>query len=158
MTLTYQQSGAAEDKAFKHILEDNKTDKELDKELLEWAFDGAAYGLQVENPERLTSDEWEELLDSAQSRLEECDCAGCSSPAPVYTQAMVEKLAQVWDEVDEALEEYQDATGDNWQPTRKQALTVGAILWFAYEWRASQLASWLDSEKGVLALELADNQ
>ena len=58
--------------------------------------------------------------------------------------------------MDEALEEYQDATGENWQPQRKQALTVGALLWVGYEWRAGQLANWLESEKGVLALELAD--
>lgn len=155
-TLTYDQAKAIESKAMEHVKGDNKSYKVIDGELFEWAFDGAAYGLKVENPDKLTADEWGEVLGGAQSRLDEHDCAGCSSPAPVYTHRMVEKLVEVWDEVDEALEEYQDATGENWQPQRKQALTVGALLWVGYEWRAGQLANWLESEKGVLALELAD--
>lgn len=159
--LTYNQAKELEAKALVHLLEKYEDAGELDKALLDWAADGAAYGADVEDANRLTGDEWEAILDCVQDKLEECDCAGCNSPASFYTQRMVEELAEVWDEVDEALQEYHDATGENWQPqgyrSRKPGgLTVGVLLWFAYEWRASQLANWLDGEKGVLALELAD--
>lgn len=151
-TLSYEQSKQIEAKALAFLLEQKGPMGAIDKALLEWAADGAAYGLQVENQEALKASDWQDIFDNIQSMLESCNCAACSSPAPIYTHAMVQELAEVWEEVDEALSEYHDATGDNWQPVdysnRKPGLlTVGALLWFAYEWRASQLASWLESER-----------
>ena len=124
--------------------------KVLDVELLEHAAEGAFYSLKTDKP---TLDDMQEAFKSVQRALEQVDCAGCSGPAPVYTYDIRNKLTliDVQEEVDACLEEYEDATGEQFTPRKGTTLSLGLLLWFAYEWRASQRASQFDGETANLA-------
>jgi hypothetical protein len=96
------------------------------EKLAEWAFEGA------------------ESIDQVIRCLETIDCAACHSPAPIYYHDMAAEIAQVWPEIDEAIDGYRDATGEAWAPRENQNFLT--YLWFAYEWIAHELASRISSD------------
>src|SRR3954454_158392 len=63
-------------------------------------------------------------------RLESIDCAGCHAPAPIYYHDMAREIGQHWQEIDDAIDNYRDATGEAWAPKPGQNFLT--YLWFAY--------------------------
>jgi hypothetical protein len=124
--------------------------KVLDAELLKYAAEGAFYELKTGAPALA---DVEVAFDNVHTMLENVDCAGCSGPAPIYTYDIYSKLAMidVQEEIDTCLQEYEDATGEQFTPRKGTPLSLGLLLWFAYEWRASQLASQFYGEAASLA-------
>ena len=74
--------------------------------------------------------------------LEQMDCAAGASPAPVYYYQMARELADHWLEVDDALEDCREQTGENWPLGKGSVLNA---LWFAYEWNAHDLAGIIEN-------------
>jgi len=104
---------------FKEFIEEHSTFDSPHRALLEWAFEEA------------------ETLKDAQDRLKEVNCAGCSGPAPIYNYEVAQEMAKYWSYIQDALEEYEDATGEYWTPKDGNFLQY---VWFTYEWFASDLA------------------
>lgn len=77
--------------------------------------------------------------------LEMTDCAACHAPhGLIYNREIAAKVGDWWLDIDEALAEYHDATGEHPRP-RDGAMTVGWLVWFAVEWFAQDAASYLSS-------------
>jgi hypothetical protein len=82
--------------------------------------------------------------------LESIDCAACHAPAGlIYNGDIWAKVPEWADEIDQALWEYQDATGEPWEAPGDGTLTVGLLVWFAVEWEAHEIASELRNEWGM---------
>lgn len=81
---------------------------------------------------------FDEVKKELVTRLEQVNCSVGSSPAPIFNDKIAQEIGMYWEEINEALEEYYDATGEYWAPKDNNVLTY---LWFAYEWFASELAS-----------------
>lgn len=95
--------------------------------LLDWAFDG---------DESLT------LEQCIEWNLETCSCSGCHAPSGlIYNHDIASKFQDWWDDIDDALEGYREATGDSYIVE-----TCGSLVWFAVEWYAHEVASLLRSE------------
>ena len=77
--------------------------------------------------------------------LEMTDCAACHAPGGlIYNHHIARKLEAWWPEIDDAIAEYHDATGENPRP-RDGALTLGWLVWFAVEWMAHDAAAFLSN-------------
>lgn len=79
--------------------------------------------------------------------LESLNCAGCHAPQGlIYNQDIADKVALWWDEIDAALADHYEQTGQNPQPKGRDAegaLTIGWLVWFAVEWVGYDAASFL---------------
>lgn len=74
--------------------------------------------------------------------LETTNCAGCHAPGGlIYNNEIAAKYAEWWDDIDTALDEYHDATGERYAPE-----TTGQLVWFAVEWFAQEMASFLRAQ------------
>jgi mono/diheme cytochrome c family protein len=79
--------------------------------------------------------------------LETIDCAACHAPAGlIYNRDIWAKVPEWADEIDQALWEYQDATGEPYTAPGDGTLTVGVLVWFAVEWVAGEIALELRNE------------
>lgn len=106
----------------------------LDMSLLAWAFDSTEFETNGCTPETLVD------------CLERIDCAGCNAPSGlIYNHDIAAKASDWWNEIDSALWDYQDATGEKYSGRDDVPLTVGDLVWFAVEWRANELASLIRS-------------
>lgn len=77
--------------------------------------------------------------------LETIDCAGCHAPRGlIYNRDVADKAALWWDEIDEALAQYHEETGEHPRP-RDAAITIGWLVWFAVEWVGHDAARFLES-------------
>lgn len=77
--------------------------------------------------------------------LEMTDCAACHAPGGlIYCRDISPKLDLWRFEINEAIAEYHDATGESPRP-RDGALTLGWLVWFAVEWTAQDAAAFLSS-------------
>ena len=85
-----------------------------------------------------------EDADTVIANLERLDCAACYSPAPIYYTDMAREIGEHWPEIDDALENYRDNSGETWTPKPGQNFLTH--LWFAYEWTAYQLANEIREE------------
>jgi hypothetical protein len=111
----------------------------------------------VERPdsikEQVAAWAFEDANDAADAigRLESIDCAGCHSPAPIFSHDMACEIASHWPEIDDAIDSYREATGEAWTPRENQGFL--SYLWFAYEWvahaMASEIRSFLDNDETV---------
>ena len=73
--------------------------------------------------------------------LETTDCAACHAPAGlIYNADLAVKLSEWWVEIDDALDEYQQETGEAWTPDPSKGLTFLSYVWFAVEWEAHKMA------------------
>jgi cytochrome c553 len=77
--------------------------------------------------------------------LETTDCGACHAPhGLIYNRDISPKL-DLWRlEINEAVAEYHDATGENPRP-RDGALTLEWFVWFAVEWTAQDAAAFLSN-------------
>ena len=99
----------------------------LDMALLEWAFDHIEPGMD-ETAAQTAFLEW---------ALESTNCASCHAPSGlIYNRDIAAKFADWWDDIDDTLAAYRDATDESFAPE-----TCGALVWFAVEWRAQEWAS-----------------
>lgn len=153
MTHNYNKARAAEARLLE-FLQNTLTLNTIEGELVDWAVDGSAYGVDFAG-DTLTADDWEALLENVASRMGEVNCAACSSPAPVYNGRMAEKLAEVWSEVDDALDGWERNTGEYWTPNFKGGSNFLSYLWFAYEYFAADLHGQIEGEARTWAEELA---
>jgi hypothetical protein len=87
--------------------------------------------------------------------LETVDCAACHAPSGlIYNVDLADKLKLHWDDVNDAVEEYHDATGEWWHPglmadaPRGAAFNVLSYVWFAVEWYAQDLARLIEGKHG----------
>lgn len=111
-------------------------ENQIDVALLEWACEGADY-------EAETADD---MLVNVVRRLGECNCSGASAPAGlIYNGDIYAQVADWGFEIDETLADYEDARGAAYGPPGNTGLTIGTLVWFAVEWRASELASRLSN-------------
>jgi hypothetical protein len=96
--------------------------------------------------EKIAAWAFEDADDAARviTRLEELDCAGCYSPAPIYNHDLAREIVEHWTEIDDALDSYRENTGEAWTPKAGQSFLNH--LWFAYEWTARDLADDIRSE------------
>lgn len=82
--------------------------------------------------------------------LETIDCAGCHAPQGlIYNQDIADKVPLWWDEIDEALADHYEQTGEN--PSRiyrdsEGALSIGWLVWFAVEWVGHDAARFLEDK------------
>lgn len=75
--------------------------------------------------------------------LEDCNCSGAHAPnGLIYNNEIAAKYVDWWNDIDAAMDEYFDATGERYAPE-----TTGQLVWFAVEWFASELANFLRSNK-----------
>lgn len=101
--------------------------------LVEWTKDAFQY-------------EPEATVDDVIRHLETTDCAATHAPPGlIYNSDLWVKAAAWANDIDAALYEYREATGENYQP--RDNLTVGGLVWFAVEWFAHELASRLENHK-----------
>lgn len=104
----------------------NSDTRPIVETLIAWAFDDESYSLE-------NVLEW---------NLESIDCAGCHAPGGlIYNSDIAAKFADWWDDIDDALESYRDGTGEKFAPE-----TCGQLVWFAVEWYAHEIASFMRSE------------
>ena len=100
-----------------------------------------------------TQYEDETLDDLVLFSLESCNCAGCHAPnGLIFNNEVAAKYSDWWDQIDEAMDGYHDATGEWFAPE-----TTGQLVWFAVEWFASELASFLRSHSDWDDWELQSN-
>ncbi len=78
-------------------------------------------------------------------RLQEVNCAACCGPAPIYNDDMAQCIAANWAEIQEALDAFYDTTGLSY--AIKSSESFLNVVWFAYEWFASELATELDTSE-----------
>lgn len=103
----------------------------IDVALIDWACEGSDYGAET----------GEDMLRNVIRRLEETDCAGCAAPAGLIYNGDLYDKAAIWGaEIDDALADYEDETGEQPKP-RDGSPTIGSLVWFAVEWHAHRLAS-----------------
>lgn len=77
--------------------------------------------------------------------LETIDCAGCHAPQGlIYNKDIADKVPLWWDEIDEAIANYFEETGEHARP-RDGAITIGWLVWFAVEWIGHDAARFLES-------------
>lgn len=77
--------------------------------------------------------------------LETTDCAACHAPRGLIYNCDINPKLDLWAiEINEAIAEYHDATGENPRP-RDGSLTLGWLVWFAVEWTAQDAAAFLSS-------------
>ena len=78
--------------------------------------------------------------------LETIDCAACHAPQGlIYNQQVADKAALWWDEINEALAQYQEETGEHPMP-RYGSITIGWLVWFAVEWVGHDAARYLENK------------
>ena len=77
-------------------------------------------------------------------------CEYCIGPAPIYNHDIASEIAEHWLEIQEAIDECEDATGEYWAPKNGQFL---AYLWFAYEWHAANLSDRIENAVDLDGLE-----
>jgi len=71
------------------------------------------------------------------------DCSACHAPSGlIYNADIWAKVEQWGQDIDEALYEFKDATGEDYCPPGD--LSVGALVWFAVEWVGNTLATRLE--------------
>lgn len=76
--------------------------------------------------------------------LEMIDCAGCHAPQGlIYNQDIADKVPLWWDEIDEAVAQYHEETGEHPAP-RHGSITIGWLVWFAVEWISHAAARFLE--------------
>lgn len=79
--------------------------------------------------------------------LEGCDYGACFAPSGlIYNHDLAEKVQEWWVEINDALDAYEDATGE-----RYGVSSIGQLVWFAVEWTASEMAAemrYLAQEEG----------
>lgn len=79
------------------------------------------------------------------SHLETTNCAGCHAPSGlIYNHEIARKAADWYVEIDDAIDAYRDATGENPSPWNG-ALSLGWLVWFAVEWEAQEMARLIES-------------
>ena len=102
--------------------------------LIEWALDHL-------------DDDIETAFDAAEritGTLRSINCSGCFAPSGlIYNHDLGREAGEHWAEIDDALEDYQDSMGTPWQP--QSGLSVGQLVWFAYEWNAHRLADLMEA-------------
>lgn len=77
--------------------------------------------------------------------LETIDCAGCHAPQGlIYNKHIADKVPLWWYEIDEAIANYFEETGEHARP-RDGAVTIGWLVWFAVEWIGHDAARFLES-------------
>lgn len=110
--------------------------------LLRWAVEyDATYGAA----------EMADVLANVQRTLETTDCAGCHAPGGlIYNGDLAEKARLWWREIDEALDDYRDSTGEKFAPD-----SLGQLVWFAVEWNAHEIASVIESEREAILADAA---
>lgn len=88
--------------------------------------------------------EWVQDCEDAQEvidLLESCNCAGCNAPdGLIYNNEIAAKFPDWWDDIDNALYEWRENTGEGFTPE-----TTGQLVWFAVEYYAYEIASFLQS-------------
>lgn len=78
--------------------------------------------------------------------METIDCAACHAPhGLIYNQQVADKAALWWDEIDEALAQYREETGEHPAP-RHGSITIGWLVWFAVEWVGHDAARFLENK------------
>lgn len=78
--------------------------------------------------------------------LETIDCAACHAPhGLIYSQHIADKVPLWWDEIDEALTQYHEETGEHPAP-RGGSITIDWLVWFAVEWLGHDAARFLASK------------
>lgn len=92
---------------------------------------------------------WEgATLDDVYRFLVTTDCSACHAPQGLIWNSDI--WAKVYDwgqDIDQALWEYADETGTNYQPpTPSGELSIGGLVWFAVEWNAHRLATALEDQ------------
>ncbi len=80
-------------------------------------------------------------LDALIEHLQRIDCSTGHCPhGLMYNTDICSRLPSWSHSIDEALEEYREATGENWSPG-DGCLTIGSLVWFAVEWVANEIAN-----------------
>ncbi len=107
-------------------------------------------------PERFTV---KEIVDA----LERVDCAATFAPSGlIYNHEVAEKAALWWDEIDTAISEYHEETGENPHPSNKHVkngpITIVFLVWFAVEWIARDMANCIQGnvEDGTITENIAE--
>lgn len=101
--------------------------------ILQWTQDA------FEHDERATA---QDVL----RHLETIDCAGCHAPQGlIYNKDIADKVPLWWDEIDEAVAQYHEETGEHATP-RDGAVTIGWLVWFAVEWIGHDAARFLEDK------------
>ena len=78
--------------------------------------------------------------------LETIDCAGCHAPhGLIYNHEIADKVPLWWSDINEAIAEYHDETGEHPAP-RDGSITIGWLVWFAVEWVGHNAARYLESQ------------
>lgn len=99
---------------------------------LEWALDIAEGTIAPDAPAT-------DLAAAIADTLDAIDCAGASAPSGlIYNADLAREAAAHWYEIDTALDEYREETGQDFAP--RHGLTVGVLVWFAYDWMAHRLS------------------
>lgn len=93
-------------------------------------------------------------VDDVIRHLETTDCPACHAPPGLIYNSDIWAKASEWaHDIDDALYQYMEATGQNYQPqglSRPDAITIGSLVWFAVEWFADGLASRLEVHKAEI--------
>jgi hypothetical protein len=71
------------------------------------------------------------------------DCSACHAPPRlIYNTDIWAQVATWGKDIDQALWEFKDATGEDYKP--RDGLTVGSLVWFAVEWVGNALGHRLE--------------
>lgn len=112
----------------------SEQDNGIAERLLEWAIDSTEYDVDDTAPAA-------ELAGAMIATLEQINCAGVSAPSGlVYNHDLGAEAGRRWFEIDDALDDYRDSTGEPPAPGDGQSISIGWLVWFAYEWNAHRLA------------------
>lgn len=84
---------------------------------------------------------WDDDLSLSEmvDQLEAIQMSGCSGPSGfIYNNEIAKSVVELWDDMNDALTDYLDEMGEPFAVE-----SVGQFVWFALEWYAQKLASFL---------------